>query len=289
MGSRPIMSGMSPMRQIAAIALIAVAASFTLTATIYYSYYGQDDRFWEAMIMSLIVPWGISIPMGWYFTQQRQKFMMMTAQLRQTEEDLRMANRELEHKASYDAMTGMLNRDTFFDRLSEKRTGNNDHILMIVDVDHFKTINDSFGHPAGDQALMLLASIFRRILRKGDLIGRIGGEEFGIFLPDTAEAEGKIVGEMIRSEVENTPFEPHPGFRHVITVSIGITDAAARHEQSVVMRNADNALFAAKHSGRNKVLVFDPGMRSKPCMAMGSIGAVNPNKVGSARAVARNQ
>lgn len=283
------MSEMSPVRQTAIIALIAVMASFTLTATFYYSYYGQDERFWEAMIMSLIVPWGISIPMGWHFTRQRHKLVMMTEQLRKTEEELRIVNRELEHKASYDAMTGMLNRDTFFDRLSEKRTGKSNHILMIVDVDHFKTINDSFGHAAGDQALMLLASVFRRILRKHDLIGRIGGEEFGIFLPETAEAEGKIIGEMIRNEVENTPFEPHPGFRHVITVSIGVADAAARHEQSAVMRNADNALFAAKHSGRNRVVLFEPGMRSKPCMAMGSIGAVNLGNAGSVRAIAREQ
>lgn len=264
MFKKTAISEMSPLRQTWVISAVAVLLSFFLTGTFYYTYYGEDDRFWEAMVMSLVVPWGISIPIGWYLTRQRQKLVVLTAQLRQTEEELLNVNRQLAHKASYDAMTGMLNRDTFFDRLHASRMGTKSHILMIIDVDHFKNINDSFGHPVGDKALILLAEVFQRVLRQHDIVGRIGGEEFGILLPETSESEGKIIGELIRHEIENTVFRPHPGYRHVITVSIGIADASAQHDQDSVLRNADNALFAAKHGGRNQVVVFEPGMRSKP-------------------------
>lgn len=257
-------SEMSPLRQTWILSAVAVLLSFTLTGTFYYSYYGEDDRFWEAMVMALVVPWGIALPIGWYLTRQRHKLVVLTTQLRQTEEALLNVNRQLAHKASYDAMTGIFNRDTFFDRLSASRIGTKNHILMIIDVDYFKNINDSFGHPAGDRALILLAEVFQRILRKQDIIGRIGGEEFGILLRETGEAEGKIIGEVIRHEIENTIFRPYKGYRHVITVSIGIADASAQHDQDSVLRNADNALFAAKHGGRNQVVVFEPGMRSKP-------------------------
>ena len=161
-------------------------------------------------------------------------------------------------------MTGLLNRDGFFTRLDQMRADEMANVLMIVDVDHFKNINDSFGHPIGDQALILLSKIFRKILRENDLIGRIGGEEFGIFLHNTSASEGQIIGEMIRYEIENTVFEPHHNMRHVITVSIGVTDVAPHQERSTLMVNADTALFSAKRSGRNRVVLFEPGMRSKP-------------------------
>ena len=101
-------------------------------------------------------------------------------------------------------------------------------------------------------------------MRQQDLIGRIGGEEFGIFLPDTSAPEGQIIGEIIRHEIENTIFEPYDNMRHVITVSIGVTDVAAHHQRPAMLGNADTALFTAKRSGRNQVILFEPGMRAKP-------------------------
>ncbi|MEM9422549.1 MAG: GGDEF domain-containing protein, partial [Pseudomonadota bacterium] len=119
----------------------------------------------------------------------------------------------------------------------------------------------SFGHSKGDEALILLAQTFRKILREDDLIGRIGGEEFGILLPDTSEVEGQVIGELIRHEVENIIFEPRQGVRYVMTISIGITNATKNQERSLLMRNADAALFEAKRRGRNQAVMFEPGMR----------------------------
>ena len=161
-------------------------------------------------------------------------------------------------------MTGLLSRDSFFSQLDKKLVDEKTSVLMIVDVDHFKNINDNFGHPIGDQALVLLGKIFRKTLRENDLVGRIGGEEFGIFLPETSTAEGQIIGEIVRHEIENTIFEPYHNMRHVITVSIGMTDVAPRQQRAALMGNADTALFTAKRSGRNQVVLFEPGMRAKP-------------------------
>lgn len=254
----------SPLRQTGIISAIAVLLSFAFSAILYLASFGFDENFWDSMTFAIIVPWGISIPLGLYMAKQRERLVILAGRLRHTQRSLRKLNRDLQHKASYDAMTGLPNRETFFDHIEEVRARNESSVLMIIDVDHFKNINDSFGHLVGDRALILLAKVFRKILRKDDFIGRIGGEEFGVLLPDTGEAEGQIIGEMIRHEIENTIFEPHENMRHVITVSIGITGAATHLECPVLMSNADTALFEAKRRGRNQVVPFEPGMRSKP-------------------------
>lgn len=258
------MSYMSPIRQTLIISLIAVLLSFTLSASAYLLIFGMDERFWRAMAIAIIVPWGVTIPLCFFASKQRFKLSNLTDRLQDTQLKLREANTALEHRASYDGMTGLLNRDSFISRFDEMRKQHGANILMLIDVDHFKYINDNYGHPVGDEALMLLGRVFRKVLRQDDLVGRIGGEEFGIFLPDTSVPEGQIIAEMIRHEIENTVFKPHDNMHHVITVSIGIADIAPHQERSVLMTNADTALFTAKRCGRNQVALFEPSMRIKP-------------------------
>jgi diguanylate cyclase (GGDEF)-like protein len=259
-----LVHSISPIRQTAIISAIAVLLSFTLTGSVYLLFYGMDDRFWQAMTMAIVIPWGISIPLGFYMSKQRFKLIGLTNRLKDAQMKLRQANKALELRANFDGMTGLLNRDSFLNQLGKLRADQDNNVLLIVDVDHFKDINDNFGHPVGDQALSLLGKVFRKILRKNDLAGRIGGEEFGVFLPDTSAPEGQIIGEMLRHEIESMTFEPHHNMRHVITVSIGVTEIAPRQEHSALMENADAALFAAKRRGRNQVVMFEPGMRANP-------------------------
>lgn len=257
-------SSLSPVRQTAIISAIAALLSVTFTGATYFLFFGIDNRFWPAINMSFLIPWAITIPLGLYMSKQRFKLVGLTNRLQEAQSKLRDANKALEQRANFDGMTGLLSRDSFFNQLEQMRVPEAPNVLMIVDVDHFKRINDNFGHPIGDQALILLGKVFRKTLRQQDLIGRIGGEEFGIFLPDTSAPEGQIIGEIIRHEIENTIFEPYDNMRHVITVSIGVTDVAAHHQRPAMLGNADTALFTAKRSGRNQVILFEPGMRAKP-------------------------
>ena len=242
----------------------AVLLSVFVTGLLYSAVFGFDDRFWPALAFSMIITTVVGVPISWTRSLQREKLYQLASRLRETQRELRQVNSSLKQKANYDGMTGLPNREHFFKRIEGLRAECQNSVLLMIDVDHFKNINDSFGHPVGDEALILLAKVFRKILRKDDLVGRIGGEEFGILLPDTSEAEGQIIGEMIRHEIESTKFEPRQGIRHVITVSIGLTHAAPHHDRSHLMRNADTALFEAKRRGRNQVVLFEPGMRSKP-------------------------
>ncbi len=251
---------MSPIRQTVIISLIAVLASFTFTSVAYLAVFGLDDRFWRAMGIAIMVPWGVTIPLCFYASKQRFSLTNLTNQLQNAQIKLHEVNKALEQRANFDGMTGLHNRDSFLARLDQMRARQMANILMIVDVDHFKEINDNYGHAAGDQALILVANIFRKVLRRKDLVGRIGGEEFAIFLPGTSPAEGKVIADMVRYEIENTIFEPYHKMRHVITVSIGLTDISSNQDRSERMAHADTALFAAKRRGRNKVVLFEPGM-----------------------------
>lgn len=251
-------------RQTAIITAIATISSVILAAILHYAVVGIGRTFWNGVTFAFIIPGAISIPLGWYLARQNEKLVKLANRLRETREHLQDVNKALKHKASFDGLTGLANREHFLDLFDQRRRLSVDSVLMIIDADHFKIINDSYGHPVGDKALILFSSVFKRILRKNDLVGRIGGEEFGVLLPDTSAAEGEIIGEMIRHEIEQTLFEPQEGVSHRITISIGMTCVLPHEERALPMRNADSALFEAKRRGRNQCVLYTHGMRSKP-------------------------
>ncbi|QTD57218.1 GGDEF domain-containing protein [Parasphingorhabdus cellanae] len=255
---------MPAIRQTAIITAIATISSSILAAILHYIVVGFGREFWNGVTFAFLIPWAISIPLGWYLARQNEKLVKLANRLRDTRQHLQEVNKALKHKASFDGLTGLANREHFMEIFDERRKLSQDNVLMIIDADHFKIINDSYGHPVGDKALILFSSVFRRILRKNDIVGRIGGEEFGVLLPDTSRAEGEMIGEMIRYEIENTLFEPQEGVSHRITISIGLTGVLPHEERALPMRNADSALFEAKRRGRNQCVLYTPGMREKP-------------------------
>jgi len=257
-------SKLSPARQAGMLSAAEVLSAFAVTALIYLTVFGIDDNFWNVMTMAFIVPWVICIPVNLYVTRQRKQLIDMANKLKDTQEKLQQANKGLQRRANVDGLTDLANREHFIKLFDERRMASVNNVLMIVDADHFKNINDGYGHPIGDKALVLMAAVFKRILRKNDLVGRIGGEEFGVLLPDTSETEGEIIGEMIRHEMESIVFEPQDGVQHRITVSIGLTGVSSYEERALPMRNADSAMFEAKRRGRNQCVLYTLGMRSKP-------------------------
>lgn len=166
---------------------------------------------------------------------------------------------KLELQARQDYLTGLNNRGYFME-LAERelkkalRYGHHFTVLML-DIDHFKKINDSFGHKAGDLVLKSLAEIFRITLREGDIVGRVGGEEFVVLLPETNVDGAVTVAERIRHMVEMTPVSVSGSTIH-FTVSIGGSEPTFQEcTLDLLLNQADNALYQAKNSGRNRLCI----------------------------------
>ena len=157
--------------------------------------------------------------------------------------------------ASVDPLSGMLNRRGFSEAcmrvIEREAVAGRPVTVMIFDIDHFKSINDRFGHPAGDEILKLFATVVISNLRISDLSGRIGGEEFAALLPCALE-EGVIVAERVREAFEASGIVCEQGPVDT-TVSIGVAGGPAGTELEVLLASADTALYQAKRSGRNRV------------------------------------
>ncbi|MCC5864132.1 MAG: GGDEF domain-containing protein [Wenzhouxiangella sp.] len=167
------------------------------------------------------------------------------------------------HLASHDELTGLRNRRGFKAKASRifarQRKEGNGPALLSLDLDHFKQVNDRFGHATGDQALVIFSAILRSSARPGDLIGRIGGEEFSVLLPTASKAGANAVGERIRSRLEATDLSPIAVDLNM-TCSIGIAFGGEPGIDSLekLMVLADRRLYAAKQTGRNRVIDADP-------------------------------
>lgn len=183
--------------------------------------------------------------------------------------ELMLKNRTLAEQSARDALTGLYNRRYVIDKIDAEmnralRHGNPMALLML-DVDHFKNINDSFGHPVGDKVLQILGNVLKESCRIYDTPGRYGGEEFCLMLPDTRLENTLIVAERIRQRVEETPFVSGSITIH-LTASIGVAALENVPEEALFSANAlieraDRALYAAKDRGRNRVEIWNPGSK----------------------------
>jgi len=169
------------------------------------------------------------------------------------------------HESKTDPLTGLFNRRHFTElcQLEEGRARRHGFpfSVLMLDIDHFKRINDTYGHPVGDQAIKAVADVCTKALRPHDLLARYGGEEFVLTLPQTDSEGARTVAERIRTMTEalTVPSEQGPVR---VTVSIGISTYQTGLEFDRVVQRADEALYEAKQSGRNRVVIlpFDPGL-----------------------------
>jgi diguanylate cyclase (GGDEF)-like protein len=155
--------------------------------------------------------------------------------------------------AETDQLTGIANRRKLLATIEQHvdlaHSGSVSLSCAMIDIDHFKIINDRFGHGVGDRVLQTLAMTAKAALRAGDLIGRLGGEEFVVVLPDAAEDQAILIGERIRSAIEAIRIDGLPA----ITVSIGVATCAPDSSAGELLARADAALYAAKRAGRNAI------------------------------------
>lgn len=171
---------------------------------------------------------------------------------------------KLEQMALHDALTGLANRRKFMDRFepatARMRRSGAPLALLAVDIDHFKRINDAYGHPAGDEVLVAVGRILERTVRRSDLAARFGGEEFMVLLEETGVAGAVEVAEKLREAVAAERFDVESGGRTVgigVTISVGVAVAERETSFDDLMERADQALYAAKLAGRNRVRVED--------------------------------
>ena len=167
---------------------------------------------------------------------------------------------ELREMAATDTLTGLPNRRHFLAQLEQElarvsRVKTYCTCVLMIDVDHFKQVNDTFGHATGDNILRHIAALMRQELRKVDTLGRIGGEEFAVILPSAALPAARVFAERLRKKVAETPLVQESG-TVPITVSIGVTEMKADDASAAdALIRADRALYHAKECGRNKVMV----------------------------------
>lgn len=176
---------------------------------------------------------------------------------------VRERTREIEILSKTDALTGLWNRGYLEENLDKEfaraKRYDNELTILMIDLDHFKHINDNHGHLAGDEVLREAAKRIRKTLRESDFIGRYGGEEIMVILPETGLLNAQVVGEKLRKIIADTSvyFDDK---EIPITASIGISSYHPRHDKAQkIIEAADEALYQSKEGGRNRVTVIDPG------------------------------
>ena len=178
-------------------------------------------------------------------------------ELLKVQKELAQRNSDLERLAYRDTLTGLLNRRSILEKLHEwlhhVRRYKGRLAVAMLDIDHFKQVNDLRGHRVGDTVLAEMAGIMRRSVRQTDFVGRYGGEEFLIVLPRTDAAGAAKMAERVRVAVQGTPMRAMDGPDFSTTVSLGVAEYCDCDDEDSLVGRADAALYRAKELGRNRV------------------------------------
>jgi diguanylate cyclase (GGDEF)-like protein len=189
--------------------------------------------------------------------EQRARLVDLAA-IAVDEMELRLRNRKLTELNRTDPMTGIYNRMHFMEAAEVERVRSNRYnrpfSILAFDIDHFKKVNDSWGHAAGDSVLIGVAKEAKTLLRRQDVLARTGGEEFAILMPETNREGGEVIAERLRVRIENAKFR-HESTEIAVTVSLGLAEADQVADIAETMKEADTALYEAKRGGRNRLVI----------------------------------
>ncbi|KKM97208.1 hypothetical protein LCGC14_1170420 [marine sediment metagenome] len=218
-----------------------------------------------AIMIWRLLPQAVAIPNDDDFRAQNEQLLQAQKELLEANEllELRVLERTkaLEQLAHTDALTGILNRGGLMDSLTieVERAVRYQHTLslLMVDLDHFKYVNDKYGHPCGDSVLTEAVNIITKACRTTDVLGRYGGEEFLLLLPETDTDSARQLAERIRRDIEQHLFCQEDGLEVSLTCSIGVTEFQLDQTQASLLQSVDRMLYSAKDSGRNRVVVND--------------------------------
>ena len=224
-----------------AIVVLALAGANPMTV-LFYGLFFQERLVLDLVLTSLIVV-VVGWPIAYFFLRQQARLKSMAG--------------KLVWAANYDDLTKMTNRRTFIEKaaamIDADDSGKGVGALLYLDVDRFKSINDTFGHAAGDKLLVALSAAIRSCVRDGDLAGRIGGEEFAVLLAHAGSDEARRVAERIRLAVSKVS-DSTGIIDRKITISIGLVLHRPGQSLDETMSQADQFLYAAKEQGRDRVV-----------------------------------
>ncbi|MGB3875968.1 MAG: GGDEF domain-containing protein [Shinella zoogloeoides] len=206
------------------------------------------------LVMTIACPIAISIPASMLHFWQAERLRTANTALAQARDALAAAYDRLQDQARRDALTGVLNRAAFMAGLDERNRAGAHGGLLFLDIDHFKSVNDRFGHAAGDEALARVGTVLSGLSGDGDLVGRLGGEEFAIFLHEAAPERMLDHSQAIRKAVAAIDLRTPSGIRIALGISIGAFHCAPHFDPAEALAAADRNLYRAKSAGRNTVV-----------------------------------
>jgi diguanylate cyclase (GGDEF)-like protein len=233
------------------VTLIAVLAALgaTLLAVSLLNQQGYGLHTGIAAILAGCIALLVALPIAWF---------LVDLLLRVYSDEQEMRN-----LASYDSLTGLLSRHAFFDNannyVSLARREHKPFVVMIIDLDHFKLINDRYGHPAGDAVLKLFANVTNSVARRSDIVGRLGGEEFAIVLPSTSTAKALEFAERLHAAINKAVLKFNDSaIKYTASIGLAEFDRESADNIDELLARADLALYEAKQSGGNRTATFNP-------------------------------
>jgi len=199
--------------------------------------------------------WALSLIIWRNFTT----IFLQQTQLENANTELQLKQRELERMTRLDGLTGLYNRSTFVElarqELARAQRQSSPTSILLLDLDFFKRVNDTWGHPAGDAVLRNVAVVANSTVRSTDLVGRLGGEEFILLLPNTSLEAGRRLAEKLRANLERSPaFLEQTTIQTTVSIGVASTSAAENLDFDHLYTVADKALYTAKEKGRNRVI-----------------------------------
>ncbi|WP_214474315.1 GGDEF domain-containing protein [Mesorhizobium sp. dw_380] len=233
------------------VTTIAVVATFGLSFTARLALKMPID--WLSWVECTLIPILIGMPVSAYIFAQSETIQDTCDKLEKSHAALKEAHDRLTFVTSHDPMTGLLSRGGFMARVDRSRDEGECDTLLLIDPDHFSSVNDRLGHAKGDEVLVRIAKALVYTTRPGDAVGRLGGEEFGVLLHGVRKEQAGTVAENIRRLIEALPRVKGQKDDVKVTVSIGGTEIHRNADTQDVLRTAGRCLFEAKQRGRNRV------------------------------------
>lgn len=263
LGIVPVLYGILALntRQFIKVAIwYVVVYTIMISFVAYYRSWAFDPSLELIQVIALILVMAQMAWIGGYINNLRLQLRKRNQELQTSSEKLAVALEQIGELARRDELTGLYNRRHLFEVLDQEcervRRKHETFCICIADIDFFKNVNDSRGHQVGDQVLRKVGNVIQDRLRSMDCIGRYGGEEFLIILPQTSLEGAVTKAENIRQQVENLSFTHHEEVFNV-TLSIGVAEHKLNENIDDTILRADEALYQAKNTGRNKTVTMD--------------------------------